>query len=135
MFEFLIILIFLPFVLALVFLCATLWFQHPKAFRAGKIWALIGLAALPVNPISQIPLFEWMDNLRGSSMAQRARTAGMIGMDPDQVRELMGEPSNVGYYNETLTWEYKQIPFYWLGSNFQVFFRAGVVHNVEANDD
>ncbi|MBL7983917.1 MAG: hypothetical protein JNM91_02915 [Flavobacteriales bacterium] len=56
-------------------------------------------------------------------------------MDREQARDLLGAPSRVRDYGGTLTWEYKQIPGYWFGSHFQVFFRAGVVYGVEPNDD
>ena len=135
MFIFFIILTFLPIVVALVFLCSARWERRPNTSLSGKIWPVIAVAGLLVNPFSQAFLLEGMDNLRGRSMANQAHAEGIIGMKEYQVQELMGEPSRVWQYNATLTWEYKQIPGYWFGSYFQVFFSGGVVYGVEANDD
>ncbi|MBP6642485.1 MAG: hypothetical protein KA186_05325 [Flavobacteriales bacterium] len=97
---------------------------------------MIFVVAMLVDPISQAIILEPLDNRRGAAMAKRAHAAGIIGMDHDQVRALLGEPSRVQYFSGyEPTWEYKQVPGYWSGSHFQVFFKSGVVYSVEPNDD
>ena len=70
-----------------------------------------------------------------AAMNKRAQMAGIVGMDEDRVRALFGEPSQVLEYPDVRTLEYEQIPGYWFSSNFQVFFKSGVVYGVEPNDD
>jgi hypothetical protein len=74
----------------------------------------------------------------------------IIGKTPDQIREIFGSAEEVGPYTSrkvdqlgNVTWQgetytqmnFQPLPFYWLGSNFQVFFVDGYVKNFEANDD
>ena len=75
---------------------------------------------------------------------------GIVGKTPDEIRHLFGKPSyertvtprmidrsgKVTWQGETYTgWDYHVLPFYWMGSKFQVFFVDGKVSNFEANDD
>lgn len=127
--------VFAPFV-ALVFLSIALWQRDRLGNSPIKMWAGIFVLTLLVNPFSQYFLFERFDNMRGRALAERARAAGIVGMDREQVRALLGEPSQTKDYGTgEPQWNYKQIPGYWFGSNFQVFFKSGIVYGIEANDD
>jgi hypothetical protein len=127
--------VFAPLV-ALVFLSISLWQLHRSGYNPIKFWGLIFILTLLINPFSQVFLLEHLDSMRGRALADRAQAAGIIGMDRDQVRALLGEPSETPDYGTgEPQWNYKQMPGYWFGSNFQVFFRSNIVHSIEANDD
>lgn len=126
--------LFLPVPVA-VFLIKALYARHRAGNRPVKIWTVIMVLALLWNPISQFLILEPFDNMRGAALNKQAHMAGIVGMDEDQVRSLFGEPSWTWSDSEVLTWEYEQIPGYWFSSNFQVFFKSGVVYAVEPNDD
>jgi hypothetical protein len=69
-------------------------------------------------------------------MAREARDAGIIGMNASEVHALLGEPDWVESYRAgALTWEYKQLPGYWMSSRLQVHFEGDHVAVVEPNDD
>ena len=126
--------LFLPFVVGFI-LVKALWQRAESGYRPVKIWSVIMVLALLCNPVSQAFLLEGFDNSRGAALARKSFASGIIGMDQEQVRSLLGEPSRIRDYNGTPTWEYKQTPGYCFGSYFQVFFEAGLVYSVEANDD
>ena len=89
--------VFAPFV-ALVFLSIALWQRDRLGNSPIKMWAGIFVLTLLVNPFSQYFLFERFDNMRGRALAERARAAGIVGMDREQVRALLGEPSQTKDY-------------------------------------
>lgn len=126
--------LFLP-ILVAAFLVKALYERHRRGNRPLKLWAMIMVLAILWNPIGQAFMLEPLDNMRGAALNKQSHMAGIIGMDEDRVRALFGEPSRVLVYPGVTTWEYKQIPGYWLGSYFQVFFKSGAVYGVEPNDD
>lgn len=103
----------------------------------AAISGILFLLALLTNPISQYLLLEPFDNRRGSELAQHAHESRLIGSTQSRVRAFLGEPSRIKEYTpDRFTWEYKQLPGYWFGSHFQVFFGAtGLVEGFETNDD
>ncbi len=125
----------LPVLVAAFLVKALIERRQHNGNRKLKTWAVVMVLALLWNPVFQVFILEPLDNMRGASFRNRASAAGIIGMDDTQVRSLLGEPSRIQCDSDVLTWEYKQIPGYWFGSYFQVFFRSGVVYGVEANDD
>jgi hypothetical protein len=109
----------------------------------------VALGGLRVSPPGAL-LLEGLDRRRGRELDQLARDVGIVGMRPQAVRALLGKPAAVWRdypriedatgrivreFHPYTAWEYKQLPGYWIGSHFQVFFREGAVSNVEANDD
>ncbi len=118
-------------------LCLTTSFLlgHQPPSRPIKLWSVAFLLSLLMNPVVQLFLLEPLDNLRGDTFRRRASEAGIIGMDQEQVRALFDEPDKRGECKDVTTWEYKQLPGYWFGSNFQIFFRSGRVYGTEPNDD
>ncbi|MBK7944432.1 MAG: hypothetical protein IPJ85_03560 [Flavobacteriales bacterium] len=116
---------------------------RPTASRKARTETCCNLrnpvpSALLANPTSgQYLLLEPFDNRRGSELAQHAHESRLIGSTQSRVRAFLGEPSRIKEYAPgALTWEYKQLPGYWFGSHFQVFFgTTGLVEGFEANDD
>lgn len=125
----------LPLLVALYFLVSAFRKRHRIGQRRTWVWASVFILVLLSNPFSQPFLLEGYDSARGAAMARRGHRAGIIGMDQEQVRKLLGEPTRIRDYSGTPTWEYKQVPGYWMSSYFQVFFKAGKVYGIEANDD
>lgn len=127
--------LFLPVLVAAFLVKVLIERRQHSGNHKVKTWTVVMVLALLWNPFAQAIILEPLDSMWGVAMSNRASAAGIIGMDETQVRSLLGEPSKVRYYSNVLTWEYKQIPGYWFGSYFQVFFRSGVVYGIEANDD
>lgn len=102
------------------------------------------------NPLQQPIFLESLDTHMNYRMRDKAEQLQIIGKTPEEVRQLLGKTYEYGpstprtidrkgkvtWEGETYrTWEYQPLPFYWLGSRFQVFFVDGKVRNFEANDD
>ena len=113
-----------------------LWRRRTGFGRRGAYWSVALLVTLAVHPLVQYPFLEPLDARRGDALADHATTAGLLGMTSSCVERLLGSPS---YRNDrsltAMTWGYKQVPGYWLGSHFQVFFEDGKVVGYEPNDD
>ncbi|MBK9514232.1 MAG: hypothetical protein IPO05_11560 [Flavobacteriales bacterium] len=132
---FIFVLVVLP-IVPLLFLVKALRDRTCRGAGPVRLWVGILVVFVLVDPVTQVFLLEPVDNRRGAAMARMTHAAGIIGMDHTQVRELLGEPTRVHHYQGyEPTWEYKQVPGYWSGSHFQVFFTDGRVHGVEPNDD
>ena len=94
------------------------------------------VATVAVNPIAQFFFLEPFDAHRGHVLASEASNSGLVGMNAEQARAMLGTPDSVHHFESgTTLWAYKQVPGYWLGSSFQVFFRDNAVTGFEANDD
>lgn len=126
---------------------ATLAWRGIK--RRRPLRALLLLVVL-ANPIQQPIFLESLDTHVNYRWRDRAEEMGIVGKAPDEIRHLLGKPSyewtetprvldSTGketWKGETYTgWDYHVLPFYWMGSKFQVFFVDGKVRNFEANDD
>jgi hypothetical protein len=130
-----------------------LWFLvHTKRFNVPNfiLWFLVFSFAILINPISQVVLLEPLDTHLNYQWYDRAQKMGIVGMTPDEIRHLFGNPirewtetprilnsdEKITWQGETYTgWEYQPLSWYLLGSRFQVFFVDGRVRNFEANDD
>jgi hypothetical protein len=110
--------------------------KHRRLFALPVWGAIFGVVlATLVNPLTQVLILEDLDTSRGSDLARQAREAGLVGMNMNQVSRLFGTPEGVLDNAVDSTWEYKQLPGYWFGSHFQVFFESGQVVGFEPNDD
>ncbi len=109
-------------------------------------WIVLALA----NPIHQPIFLESLDTYANDRWRDKVVGLNIIGKTPDEIRHLLGKPSyewtstprmldrndNITWEGETYTgWDYHVLPFYWLGSKGQVFFKHGKVTSFEANDD
>lgn len=106
---------------------------------------LLAPLIVALHPILQPVYFESLDTDANYRWYARAKEGRIIGMNPAQVRALLGEPTSQ-WTQETsrwegkvlpgyTAWEYQPLPFYLFGSRLQVFFENGRVRNIEANDD
>jgi len=103
--------------------------------RVASCAALLA-ATVAVNPVAQAFFLEPFDAHRGHLLASEASCSGLVGMSAEQVRARLGTPDTVHHFKSgEILWAYKQLPGYWLGSSFQVFFRDNAVSGFEANDD
>ena len=111
--------------------------KHRRLWAPSVLASLAGVClAILINPISQVLVLEGLDTARGAKLVGRAREAGLVGKGMDDVVRLYGTPAGVAEYSPgTTTWEYKQLPGYWMGSYFQVFIESGKVVGFEPNDD
>ncbi len=102
------------------------------------------------NPFQQIIFFESLDTCLNYQWRDKAVNHNIVGKKPDEIKSIFGNPTRVWtdtprmidrdgkteWQGETYTgWNYHVLPIYWMGSNFQVFFKKGIVSGFEANDD
>jgi hypothetical protein len=111
--------------------------KHRRLWTPSVMASLAGIfVAILMNPISQVLVLEGFDTARGAELARKAQAAGLVGLGMDKVVKLYGSPLGGAEYSPgTMTWEYKQLPGYWMGSHFQIFFKSGKVVGFEPNDD
>ena len=132
----------------LALLAAT--FIAVRGARKRNFITLLCPIVVLANPLQQPIFFESLDTRMNYLMRDKAEELQIIGKTPEQVRQLLGKANEYGpntpkiidpdgkvtWEDDTyITWEYQPLPFYWLGSRFQVFFVDGKVRNYEANDD
>ena len=121
-----------------------------RGLRHKKYLHLLWIVLAMANPIHQSIFLESLDTYTNNRWRARVIELDIIGKTPDEIRHLLGKPSyewtetprmedragNITWQGETYTgWDYHILPFYWLGSNGQVFFKHGKVTYFEANDD
>jgi hypothetical protein len=102
-------------------------------------WRLLLLPALLLlNPCSQWIVLEPLNLYLLDRMDEQARERGLEGRKPAEVEALFGRPTFTWTYARdpgAETWNYKPLPFYLVGSKFQVHFQRGTVEGWEAHDD
>ena len=121
-----------------------------RGLREKRLLRVICPVVVLANPLHQPIFLESLDTHMNYRWRDRAEQMGIVGKTPDEIRHLFGKPSyertvtprmidrsgKVTWQGETYTgWDYHVLPFYWMGSKFQVFFVDGKVSNFEANDD
>ncbi len=121
-----------------------------RGLREKRLLPVICLVVVFANPLHQPIFLESFDTHMNYRWRDRAEEMGIVGKTPDEIRHLLGKPSyewtvtprtidrsgKVTWQGDTYTgWDYHVLPFYWMGSKFQVFFVDGKVRNFEANDD
>ena len=134
------------FIVALIAAAALAW----RGLRERRFLRVICLGVVFANPLHQPIFLESLDTHINYRWRDKAEQMEIVGRTPDEIRRLLGKPSyewtesprtidrsgKVTWQGETYTgWDYHVLPFYWLGSKFQVFFVDGKVRNFEANDD
>jgi hypothetical protein len=134
------------FIIGLIAAAALAW----RGLREKRMLPVICLVVVFANPLHQPIFLESLDTHMNYRWRDRAKEMGIVGKTPDEIRQLLGKPSyewtetprtidrsgRVTWQGETYTgWDYHVLPFYWMGSNFEVFFVDGKVSNFEANDD
>lgn len=134
------------FIIGLIAAAALAW----RGLREKRLLRVICLVAPLANPLHQPIFLESLDTRMNYRWRDKAEQMGIVGKTSDEILYLLGKPSyewtetprmidrsgNVTWQGETVTgWDYHVMPFYWLGSKFQVFFVDGKVRNFEANDD
>ncbi len=134
------------FIIGLIAAAALAW----RGLREKRLLRVICLVVVFANPLHQPIFLESLDTHMNYRWRDRAEQMGIVGKTPDEIRHLLGKPSyewtetprtidrsgKVTWQGEACTgWDYHVLPFYWMGSKFQVFFVDGKVRNFEANDD
>jgi len=118
--------------------------------KRGKYLYFLCPVIVLVNPFQQPIFLESLDTYVNNQWGERAAHLKIVGKTPNEIQRLFGNPTcewtetprtldragKVTWQGETYTgWDYHVLPFYWMGSKFQVFFVDGKVKNFEANDD
>ena len=121
-----------------------------KEKRSRRVMAILALVLVAANPLQQPIFLEPLDSYVNYRWRDRSEQLKIAGKTPDEIRNLFGSPSyvwtetpktldsagKVTWQGETYTgWDYHVMPFYWIGSKFQIIFVDGKVKNIEANDD
>jgi hypothetical protein len=129
--------------------CRTTYIPRHKVALIGSF-----TVALALNPWFQVlflgPILEPLDDRLNYAFRDHVAQLDIVGKTPEDILALVGKPGsdwtdtpqmldgkgNVTWTGETYrAWEYHQLPLYWFGSKFQIFFKDGRVSNWEANDD
>jgi len=121
------------FAVALAVLCL-----RKRSRQARRVFPLVaaGLLSVAFNPIAQFFFLEPLDERCGNAMAEQARDADLLGKTQSAVVAALGTPDcEYSRAPDRRTWEYKQVPGYWVGSHFKVFFQDGTVHFFDPNND
>ena len=121
-----------------------------RGLRKKRPLSALCLIVVLANPFHQPIFLEAIDTRANYRWRDRAEQMGIVGKTPEEIRRLIGKPSyewtetpktidrtgKMTWEGETYTgWDYNVLPFYWMGSKFQIFFVDGKVRNFEANDD
>lgn len=140
------IILVIGFVIGLSVAVTLVW----RGLRHKRYLRLLSLAVVLANPFHQPIFLESLDTRLNYRWRDRAEQLKIVGKTSEEVRDLLGKPSyewretpktldsagKVTWQGETYTgWDYHVLPFYWMGSKFQIFFVDGKVRNFEANDD
>ena len=113
---------------------AALWLLG-LGFRSRRMHYLLPAIVVLLNPLLQPVFLERFDTYMNHRWWRRATAASLVGKSEEEVRRALGAPSVVSSFEDGIEWDYKPLPFYWLGSKGQVFFRNARVSSLEPNDD
>ena len=119
--------------------------RHGLTFQKNCPWIVLLFIALLINPFSQMLFLGPLDDRLNSAYLRKANAIQLIGKTPSEVEAAFGKAERVSthapfvYNGETIPghvlWEYKPLPWFWMGYRFQVSFRNGVVSSFEGFDN
>jgi hypothetical protein len=106
-----------------------------RGVRRRKWLGVLAPVVIALHPLLQPVFLEEADTYLNYRWRDRVGSLGLVGKPPAEVRALLGGPDAIVREATYTIWEYKPLPWYWLGSKGQLFFVAGRVRSVDANDD
>lgn len=144
------------FVVCLIFIiypiAVSIIYSIKKTWDKNKaiIVLSIFIFSLLINPLTQTIFMERYDTKINNEWKDKAVNLKIIGKTKSEIRGLFGAPTkewiespkvidkdgNTKFKGETfIGWKYHVLPYYWLGSSFEIFFVNDKVAGFEANDD
>ena len=113
---------------------AALWLLA-VGLRSRRVHYFLPAIVVFLNPLLQPVFLERFDTYMNYRWWHRASAASLVGKSEEEVRRVLGAPSVVSSFEDGIEWDYKPLPFYWVGSKGQVFFWNARVSSLEPNDD